>query len=28
VRVESHIYNGATFAVQPFIFGCDLVSTE
>jgi phage/plasmid-associated DNA primase len=28
VRTESHIYNGVTYATQPFIFGVDLVQTE
>jgi phage/plasmid-associated DNA primase len=28
VRNDSRIYNGVTYATQPFIFGVDLVSTE
>ena len=28
VRTDSRIYNGATFATQPFIFGCDLLASE
>ena len=28
VRTESRIYNGATYATQPFIFGCDLLASE
>jgi hypothetical protein len=28
VRSDSRIYNGVTYATQPFIFGIDLVSTE
>jgi len=28
VRTDSKIYNGVTYALQPFIFGIDLVSTE
>jgi hypothetical protein len=28
VRSDSRIYNGVTYATQPFIFGVDLVSTE
>jgi hypothetical protein len=28
VKTDSRIYNGTTYATQPFIFGVDLVSTE
>ena len=28
VRTDSKIYNGTTYATQPFIFGVDLIPTE